>query len=410
MNEEQQRAFLLESALRRQASLITLPTDPTTINLWFRELQEPIILFGETLVDRRQRLGVEVARRGGLEALPRLKASSTSSTIVKETKIQGGKRSGGEHLVSLRRHLTEYWFQNRAVSKSDQVFRKCDLQAATLLEGRPLTSICNLKEYIAVSDRDGLVSLLDETDLITQYAVKLESSIGHLSSFENQFLGSGVDGCIHLYSHDTRSTTVFSSECKVNMTAWHPSGQYFVSSSSDSKWHYWSTETTKQPLFTMHGHHPDLGIKSICMDSRGGALVGTGGGDGVMRVWDCRLGQSILTGNQHVQAISCMTTVSTLYITGGMDNKIVYWDLRKVDRPLCVIPAHTNSVTSLCALSDRVIASSSLDGTIKLWDTASLLASYLVDDACKLTGLCKSPSDLLYSCSFDRTVRQYCIK
>jgi U4/U6 small nuclear ribonucleoprotein PRP4 len=266
-------------------------------------------------------------------------------------------------------------------------------------------------DYVVVSDRDGAVLFLDKDLNSIEY--KVENQGQHLATFKNQILGSGlVDGKIRYYNHETRISTMYQATSKVSQCDWHPSGEYFVSCHSDSSWCFWNVLLSDKEQFKMYGHHAQFGIKSIAIDKSGGALVGTGGGDGVLRVWDCRVGRCLLTSSEHVQAISSVLIRDGLFLTGGLDNKIVAVDLRKPNAPLYSIPAHTNCITGLDLLAGETV-SVSLDGTLKSWHIGSgkLSGAYFVDEGSKLSGVCcvEQSDHTVYTCGFDRTVRKFAL-
>ena len=415
-----QAKFLEDSLLRKMASEIALPTDPDTINLWFKEIREPIIMFGETLLDRRKRLGLEIAKRGGLDALPRLKSFAESMKGKMEPKVVNnfhGKRSLSDDIVTLRRQITHYWFKNGANIQFPDYSSRPDASYTLEIVGlneacnRPCSSLCSVNDFIAVSERNGSIKLLDDSLDSIVFSIENLESTGHLSSFDNGILCSGFDGHIRLYDHDAKSVTnVFQNahlNSRVNQCSWHPSGEYFASCGSDGRWNYWNVNTST-PLFSHYGHHVQMGIKSTNVDNAGGALVASGGGDGVMRIWDTRIGRCIMTGSkQHVQAISSIASLhGCLFVTGGLDNKLVAWDLRRVQSPLHTMLGHTQAITNV-HIAKSLIMSSSLDGHVKLWHLNGTPAcSYFIDEQAKPMSFCYK-GDRVYTCGLDKTVRSF---
>lgn len=416
-----QQKYIQESVFRKQATSITVPTDVVFINAWFREIGEPIIIFGESLVDRRQRLGLEIAKRGGLDALPRLKASpSSAKTVNKQEDLSEqwwGRRHGGDNIIELRKRLTDYWFKNKSTSiiEYDLDHRLADIEliGANIVGSRPSTSIAILEEFIAVSDRNGDVSLLQARDLTPIYFVNVQS-VGHLCSYKNILLCSGQDGAIRIYNNHSRHTNLMESahnNSRVFQTSMHPSGSYFASCAADSYWRFWDIES-HLCLFEHRGHHPNLGIRCVAIDKHGGSLVATGGGDGAMRIWDIRIGKCIMTGIEHVQGVTNVDSINAcLFISGGLDNKIVGWDLRQAERPVYTLPAHTSAVTGLRFVDEHRFASCSLDCNVKLWHTSGKQSGSLaVSTDAKLFGLtCEFGQKQLFTCGLDKTIRNYVI-
>jgi WD40 repeat protein len=164
-------------------------------------------------------------------------------------------------------------------------------------------------------------------------------------------------------------------------------------------------------LFEHRGHHPQLGIRSILVEKTGGALVATGGGDGAIRFWDIRMGKCIMTGTEHVQGIACISQSGCMFVSGGLDNKIVGWDLRQVDRPLYSLPACSSAVTGLAFCGNSHFASCSFDGVLSVWHIGgNQRASLALPFDAKVTGVVYKDDSSLFTCSFDRTVRQFALE
>ena len=109
----------------------------------------------------------------------------------------------------------------------------------------------------------------------------------------------------------------------------------------------------------------------------------------------------------HGQAVSCLCLLSEeVLASGSMDNTIRIWNLRSKEA-LQVLSGHTDYVRGLAQLSDTQLASASDDKTIRLWNFAKP-----EDDGRVLQGhsdyvrcLCRSTAGSLVSGSRDTTLR-----
>lgn len=64
-----------------------------------------------------------------------------------------------------------------------------------------------------------------------------------------------------------------------------------------------------------------------------------------------------------------LTSDGSYAYTGGIDEMIHCYDLRKTAKPLFTLKGHSDTITSLALNSDgSVLLSNSMDMTLKLWD------------------------------------------
>ena len=105
-----------------------------------------------------------------------------------------------------------------------------------------------------------------------------------------------------------------------------------------------------------------------------GALFCTGGaGDGVLRVWDCRVGRAIWTGKPLPAAKMLVDAQfsplqSHLLAVAGDDGRLVVNDLRMLKEAVLRVPAHLQACTGLrYAAQGRVLVSAGMDGAVRVW-------------------------------------------
>ncbi|KAL8271343.1 hypothetical protein Esti_004782 [Eimeria stiedai] len=158
-------------------------------------------------------------------------------------------------------------------------------------------------------------------------------------------------------------------EERVNRVVFHPTGTM------------WSSEGHSAAVYALC-FHPD------------GSLAVTSDLTGLVKVTDVRVGRGVLDIAAHVKqviALSVHPVCANWMVTGGDDNCVKLWDLRKVgatsaaaqaaaaeqsttaasclSQPLLTIPAHTKMVTE-CLFEPqkgRCLYTSGFDGLVKVW-------------------------------------------
>jgi WD40 repeat protein len=200
-------------------------------------------------------------------------------------------------------------------------------------------------------------------------------------------------------------------EMAVMTMALSPNGKTLASGSYGGTVRVWDIETRK--VIAKWEVHPE-GAVLVCW-SPDGERVASGFSDGTVWVWDVKSGEPveslnpIKTGYGHLSAVS-YSPEATMIATAGHDkNGIGIWDAKtgkplstvKVDQPvwdltwtsdekkliagmwdrlirifdtatwqeIAILQGHTNAVNSLTLFpNDHLLASTSLDGTARLWN------------------------------------------
>lgn len=252
----------------------------------------------------------------------------------------------------------------------------------------------------------------------------------------------GQEGSINIwrYSDDEnlKPQTRFreASEGRIPKVAFHPSGVYLANTSFDQTWKFWDINKEKEVL-EQEGHSKEV---FGCAMHPDGSLFATGDLDGVGRIWDLRSGRSIATLEGHIQGIYSMDWSPNGHhlasASGDCSTKI--WDLRKLSNAndrieLFLIPAHTKLVSevrffsgqdsplvtqvtdeneehpSKLSPSGTFLATSSYDGTVKLWSADNWINVRTLKGHNDKVMSCDIGKDGLYivSCGWDRTVKTW---
>ncbi|KAL8448945.1 hypothetical protein Emag_003797 [Eimeria magna] len=179
-------------------------------------------------------------------------------------------------------------------------------------------------------------------------------------------------------------------EERVNRVVFHPTGRCLGTTSHDETWRLWDLET-RQEILLQEGH--SAAVYALCFHPDGSLAV-TSDLTGLVKVTDVRVGRGVLDIAAHVKqviALSVHPVCANWMVTGGDDNCVKLWDLRKVgstsaaaqaaaadqgttaasclSQPLLTIPAHTKMVTE-CIFEPqrgRCLYTSGFDGLVKVW-------------------------------------------
>jgi len=124
------------------------------------------------------------------------------------------------------------------------------------------------------------------------------------------------------------------------------------------------------PLMTLRGHRGTVTCVAVSSDDRS---LFSGGEDGTIRAWSCRLGRQEAIWDAHAGGVACLALSpdSQFCVSGGADKKIRIWDSRK-GTLVRTIEGHRALISSLCfAPNGDAFASASWDRTIRIWRLSS---------------------------------------
>lgn len=206
----------------------------------------------------------------------------------------------------------------------------------------------------------------------------------------NLGLATKVGACTVTPSSKLLAGRLTGHEDRINRVSFHPTGRCLATTSHDETWRLWDVETQEEILL-QEGHSAP--VYAVCFHPDGSIAV-TSDLTGLVKVTDVRVGRGVLDIAAHVKqvvALSVHPVCSNWMVTGGDDNCVKLWDLRKVastsaaahaaaadqgtsaancmSQPLLTIPAHTKMVTE-CIFepqNGRCLYTSALDGLVKIW-------------------------------------------
>jgi WD40 repeat protein len=196
--------------------------------------------------------------------------------------------------------------------------------------------------------------------------------------------------------------------------AYSPQGNILASSGQDETIQLWDV-TTGQRLRILQGHKGDVFCVIFSQD---GNILISGSTDSTIRLWDITTGSCIQVLQGHSGRIRSVALtplpskppflrgVGGILASGSDDFTVKLWELAT---GCCIktLEGHTNWVSSVRFITEKVLTSSSFDETIKLWDIdeGSCIATLEghTNGIYALTTL--GNSNTLASCGLDGTVK-----
>ncbi|KAF1955377.1 WD40 repeat-like protein [Byssothecium circinans] len=147
---------------------------------------------------------------------------------------------------------------------------------------------------------------------------------------------------------------------------WSRDSRVLFSASADMHLASWDVETGER--IRRHPGHEEV-INCMDVSKRGEEMLVSGSDDGYIGLWDTRTKDAIsfLPTEFPITAIALSEAGNELF-TGGIDNDIKVWDLRKKAVTYALL-GHTDTVTSLQLSPDNTqLLSNAHDSTVRTWD------------------------------------------
>ena len=196
----------------------------------------------------------------------------------------------------------------------------------------------------------------------------------------------------------------------VNSIACSSDGKTLASGYANGTIRLWDVATGQQIGKTLTGNTGP--VKSVAFSPDGKTLA-SGYANGTIRLWDVATGQQIektLTGNTGpVNSVAFSPDGKTLASGGADDGTVQLWDVATGRQTHAPLTGHTYAVQSVAFSSQDMLASSSVDYFIRLWNPASghqLPQSPLTGDTEAVNSVAFSPDgQTLASGAADGTVR-----
>lgn len=459
---------------RAQNGKLTVPTDDAEVRAELRKLGEPITLFGEQKPERRQRLLRLVSEQKhtnfgfgetedelmdededqddeefytpGTEALREARVKILHASVDKaHERIERQKKAALEHdfakALKHRRHIADYVGSLELNGSYTLKGNSRTLSGVRLNKNNTKVACASWDGNIYLLDRDAELNFTDSSRIAPGFHT--EKVTVSWSPTEDAVVSGGAEGTVNLWRvpetvSEERlkpiSTVKTAHQGRIAQTDFHPSGQYFSTTSFDQTWKLWDVQRPETELLEQEGHAKEVYASSFHPD---GSLIATGGLDAVGRVWDLRSGRSIAIMEGHAKGIYSMSWSPNGYhiASASGDCSVKIWDMRKVDKyELFSIPAHTKLVSDvrflpstaahaitqpvtdendenalLLDVSGTVLVTASYDTTVKVWSADNWVPIKTLQGHTDKVMSCDVSSDGLFvvSCGWDRALRTW---
>ncbi|EIE25482.1 WD40 repeat-like protein [Coccomyxa subellipsoidea C-169] len=437
-----QEEAVRQMELRRRMRAAVVPTQDAEVRRTLRLLKEPVTLFGEREMERRDRLRKLLAEMDDDEKLDKLGGAEPEDVDMVEIRKEKFYTEGPPQLKAARMHLA-HWSLERAMDRINFSKRKRESpdedelserkaavdaakgvvnQSSEIGDDRPITA-CAFSpsgQQLATAALSGLLKLWTVPDCQKQITIKAHADrvtgvawhphAGAPGQGEDApaLVTGGVDTTARLWSASGKQLRTLAGHAdRLGRVAVHPMGQHLGTASFDQTWRLWDLETG-DCLLEQEGHSRSVYTVAFQGD---GALAASGGLDAIGRLWDLRSGNSIMVLEGHVRGILSMDFSPNGYqlVSGSEDHTAKVWDLRK-RKALYTLPGHTSLVSQVRyePCDGYYLLTAGYDNTAKLWssDNFKLIAT-LAGHEGRVIGADISPdgSGLIASVSADRTIK-----
>lgn len=438
---ERQEKAKQEFLMKRRASALAVPTNDMAVRTRLRRLGEPITLFGEREMERRDRLRMIMAKldaEGQLEKLMKAHEEEEAAAPVAMEEVEDETlqypfyTEGSKSLLEARVEIAKYSIK-RAASRLYRARRKRDdpdedldaemdwvlkeagslvLDCSEIGDDRPLSgcSFSHDGKLLATCALSGVAKIWSMPQVNKVSALKGHTERATDVAFSpalNHLATASADRTARLWNAEGSLLNTFEGHLdRLARIAFHPSGKYLGTASFDKTWRLWDVETGEE-LLLQEGHSRSVYGISFHRD---GSLAASCGLDALGRVWDLRSGRSILALEGHVKPVLgiCFSPNGYHLATGAEDNTCRIWDLRK-KKSLYVIPAHSNLVSQVKFEPQEgyFLVTASYDMTAKVWSARDFKpVKTLSGHEAKVTSLdITEDGHCIATVSHDRTIK-----
>ena len=358
---------------------IRQPTEDKLVMLRLRELTEPIMLFGETPEERRERLRDTLATFGSDEGFPRCVEKKREEPVAPRGLYY---TTGSDELLAARRGaLADSMLRARRRvdtlgqgpdAQPEEAYRGVRLVGSVVADDARLLRVTACCNVVLTGGQSGTARLWGAANCECQHEFAVGASI-HALAFSPLYpdgplaFGAGADdGAVRLYSPaQPQPLTLRGHVERVNTLEFHPSGRFLMTGGHDWNIRVWDLENGA-PLLAQTGHAGAVRVARWHVD---GGVMMSAGEDRDVRLWDFRLGKGISVLRGHTARVldADWHRGGGVLATASGDNTVRLWDIR-MQRCAVVIPAHTDEVTSVrFDASGEYLLTGGFDRVVRVW-------------------------------------------
>lgn len=295
--------------------------------------------------------------------------------------VQWSKRANSRQIVTASDDSTSIIFELPTADSKQARLRQ---KNAYEFQGRhvKLEGHNDTVNYAAFGDNDRIVATAsNDTTVVVFWASSgavIETLRGH-AGFVTSVAFSPDNSCLVSVSRDF-SAIVWSADFKPLQTLvnCHPDWinavaldiSSFFTASSDFTLKQWSLPKPSQELRRFTGH---MGLVTSLAQSSGFLLSGSS--DNVAKVWSLD-GSEVTTLHGHSLRVNCVDLSlqrdRKIAVTGSDDGTAYVWDPFQ-GALTRFVNAHSSDVTAVTSVGTSTFASSSIDGTVKLWSDSAVI-------------------------------------
>lgn len=445
MHLDEHMAKVEQLELRRQMRNIVVPVIDSEVRTLLRQMGEPITLFGEKEMERRERLRKLLATmtEDQAQALAETAEEAQHPLATLPPPKELFYTEGSEDLKAARIRIA-HWSLQRASARitaekqhRESATKEEEVQAAEQLEQRvksivhqtsevgderPISS-CQFSsdgELLITSSWSGNVKIWSIPSCTTKLTIKAHPDrVTGVACHPSMTAANEMDCGLAIASGSTdRTAKLWSADGKLIRTleghtdrlgrvAFHPLGRYLGTASFDMTWRMWDIETGSC-LLEQEGH--SRAVYSVAFH-KDGALAASAGMDAYGRVWDLRTGKSIMLLEGHVKGLLAVDFSPNGYhvATGSEDHTAQVFDLRKKGS-LAVLPGHNSLLSQVRfePIAGKYLLTSGYDNVSKIWCGKKFkLTKTLAGHEGKVMASDISPvgSDVIATGGYDRTLK-----
>ena len=182
-------------------------------------------------------------------------------------------------------------------------------------------------------------------------------------------VSGGVDGIVILWDLlQSEGRTLYQHKGAITCSALSADGALLVSGSTDGSLSVWDLKR-ERVIGMMSGH--DGPVTSCALSADGRRLV-SGSSDRAVMVWSLESGQQTHVFHAHECEVLAVAWSAGRAWSASADHSVRAWDLSRQPTPPAHRLRHTAGVTDSALTPDgQLLVSTSLDCTVRIWDTAS---------------------------------------